>query len=63
MDLNIEFNQAAFTHRIEEEDIRFAIATARYDATIDEDESDNKHLIVGFDRNANLLEIMYNRVV
>jgi hypothetical protein len=60
MDLNIEFNQAAFTHYIEEADIRFAISTARYDARIDEDESDNKHLIIGFDRNAKVLEIMYN---
>jgi hypothetical protein len=60
MDLIIEFNQAAFTHHIEEADIRFAISTARYDATIDEDESDNKHLIIGFDRNATALEIMYN---
>jgi uncharacterized DUF497 family protein len=60
MNLTIEFNQTAFTHHIEEEDIRFAISTARYDAVIDEDESDNKHLIIGFDRNANLLEIMYN---
>jgi hypothetical protein len=60
MDLNIEFNQAAFTHDIEEADIRFAISTARYDARIDEDKSDDKHLIIGFDRNVNLLEIMYN---
>jgi hypothetical protein len=45
MDLNIEFNQAAFTHHVEEDDIRFAISTARYDATIDEDGSANKHLI------------------
>jgi hypothetical protein len=63
MDIIIEFNQAAFTHHIEEADIRFAISTARYDAMIDEDESDNKHLIIGFDRNAKMLEIMYNRLV
>ena len=60
MDLIIEFNQAAFIHQIKEEDIRFAISTACYDAIIDEDESDNKHLIIGFDRNVNPLEIMYN---
>jgi hypothetical protein len=35
-------------------------AFTRYDATIDEDEFDNKHLIIGFDRTANPLEIMYN---
>jgi hypothetical protein len=60
MYLNIEFNQAAFIHRIAEEDIRLAISTARYDASIDEEEHDNKHLIIGFDRNVNPLEIMYN---
>jgi hypothetical protein len=47
MDLTIEFNQAAFTHHIGGKDICFAISTAaRYDAAIDEDESDNKHLIM-----------------
>jgi propanediol dehydratase small subunit len=56
----VEFNQAAFTHNITEEDIRFAFDTARYDGSIDEDESDNKHLVIGFDRSANPIEIMYN---
>jgi uncharacterized DUF497 family protein len=60
MNLKIEFNQAAFRHNITEQDIRFAIDTARFDACIDTDETDNKFLIIGFDRNANLLEIMYN---
>ena len=59
-DLIIEFNQAAFVHNITEQDIRFAIDTAEYDACIDTDETDNKFLIIGFDRNANPLEIMYN---
>jgi len=60
MDFSIEFNQSAFSHNITEADIRFAFDTARYDGSIDEEESDNKHLIIGFDRNANPLEIMYN---
>ena len=60
MNITIEFNQAAFSHKISEEDIRFALDTARYDGIIDEDESDNKHLVIGFDRNANLIEVMYN---
>ena len=60
MDVTIEFNQAAFTHKVTEEDIRFAFDTARYDGSIDEDESDNKYLVIGFDRNANPLEVMYN---
>ena len=60
MGIIIEFNQAAFTHKIKEEDIRFALDNARYDGSIDEEESDNKHLVIGFDRNVNVLEIMYN---
>jgi len=62
VDVIIEFNQAAFTHGITEADIRFALDTARYDGSIDEDESDNKYLIIGFDRNANTIEIMYNLI-
>ena len=27
---------------------------------IDEEECENKYLVIGFDKNANLLEIMYN---
>ena len=60
MDVTIEFNQAAFTHNVKEEDIRFAFDTARYDGRIDEEESDNKYLVIGFDRNVIPLEIMYN---
>ena len=60
MDVSIEFNQAAFSHNIKEADIRYALDTARYDGSIDDEEFDNKHLIIGFDRNANPLEIMYN---
>ena len=62
MDVRIEFNQAAFTHNITEDDIRFAFDTARYDGSIDEDESDNKYLVIGFDRNANPIEVMYNLI-
>jgi len=60
MDIHVEFNQAAFTHGIGKEDICFAFDTARYDGTIDEEESDNKYLMIGFDRNANPIEVMYN---
>jgi hypothetical protein len=60
LDFRIEFNQSAFTHNLTEADIRFAFDTARFDGSIDEDESDNKHLVIGFDRNANPIEIMYN---
>jgi uncharacterized DUF497 family protein len=60
MDVVIEFCQSAFTHDITEADIRFAFDTARYDGSIDEENSENKHLVIGFDRNVNLIEIMYN---
>ena len=58
--VTIEFNQAAFTHGVTEENMRFALDTARYDGMIDEEECENKYLVIGFDKNANLLEIMYN---
>ena len=60
MDVSIEFNQEAFSHNVTEEDIRFEFDTARYDGSIDEDETDNKHLVIGFDRNVNPIEVMYN---
>jgi hypothetical protein len=31
MDVTLEFNQAAFTHNITEDDIRFAFDTARFE--------------------------------
>jgi len=60
MDVTLEFNQAAFLHNVTEEDIRFAFETARYEGSIDEEESDNKYLVIGFDRKALPLEVMYN---
>jgi hypothetical protein len=41
-----------------EADIRHAILNWRYDDIVEDDP--HKHLLIGFDRNANLLEIMYN---
>ena len=60
MDVILEFNQSAFIHNFTKEDIRFAFETARYEGSIDEEESDNKYLVIGFDRNALPLEVMYN---
>ena len=62
MDVAIEFNQAAFKHGVNETDIRMAFDTAKYDGFLDEDDSDaeNKHLLIGFDRKANLIEVLYN---
>jgi uncharacterized DUF497 family protein len=62
MDIAIEFNPAAFKHGVSETDIQMAFDTAKYDGFLDEDEPDaeNKHLLIGFDRKANLIEILYN---
>ena len=51
---------SAFKHGITEANIRQAILNWKYD-DIFEDEPE-KHLLIGFDSNANLLEIMYNVV-
>ena len=54
----IEYTKSAFKHGIIEEDIRHAILHPVYDEIQDSD--DNKHLLLGFDRSMNLLEIAYN---
>jgi len=65
MDFVIEFNPAAFTHEILEADIYRAFDTAIYDSLLDEPDDDDardKYLLIGFDRNANPLEILYNYI-
>jgi hypothetical protein len=62
MDVSIEFNPSAFKHGVTEADIRWAFDTARYDGWFNEGEGPdkNKYLLIGFDRNGNPLEILYN---
>jgi hypothetical protein len=64
VDIAIRFSQSAFKHGITEADIRMAFDTARYDEILDEydegEDLDGKYLLIGFDRKANLLEILYN---
>jgi uncharacterized DUF497 family protein len=61
MDVDIKFSQSAFKHGLSEADIRWAIDTAKYDGFLDDvEDAENKHLIIGFDRNANLIEVFYN---
>jgi hypothetical protein len=63
MDFVIEFNPAAFDHGVGETDIYRAFDTAVYDGLLDEPDDDDareKFLLIGFDRNANPLEILYN---
>jgi hypothetical protein len=58
VDVFIKFNPSAFNHDIKEADISFAIKNALYDDVLDE--ANDKHLVLGFDRSGNLLEILYN---
>jgi hypothetical protein len=62
MDAEIMFRQSAFKHGLTEADIRHAFGTVKYDAEFDEPGVENKHLLIGFDMNANLIEILYNSV-
>jgi predicted nucleotidyltransferase len=59
-DIIVEFSPAAFKHGITEADIRNALSNFLYDDIIIEFE--NKRLLLGFDTNSNLLEIMYNEI-
>jgi uncharacterized DUF497 family protein len=58
----IRFSQSAFKHGVTEADIRKAFDTKKHDAEIDGDGFEDKYLLVGFDCNANLLEVMYNAI-
>jgi uncharacterized DUF497 family protein len=62
MDLVMDFSSAAFKHGVSETDIKMAFDNAKYDGFVDEDDPDaeNKHLLIGFDRKANLIEVFYN---
>jgi hypothetical protein len=64
MNLIIEFNPAAFKHSVTEADIRRAFDTAVYDGWFNKGEGQDKdrYLLIGFDRNGNPLEILYNIV-
>jgi hypothetical protein len=58
VDTGIEFNQAAFRHGVTEADIRCAFAHNIFDHPVAGE--DNKYLLIGFDTNANAIEILYN---
>jgi len=61
MDVIIKFCQSAFKHGVTEADIRQAIDTVKYDGYLEDDEdTENKRLLIGFDKKAKLLEIYYN---
>ena len=58
MEVIVKCVPSAFKHGITEENIRYAILNWKYDDVFEDDPE--KHLLIGFDKNANLLEIMYN---
>ncbi|MDR2732804.1 MAG: hypothetical protein LBB36_06255 [Fibromonadaceae bacterium] len=58
MDFEIRYSSSAFKHGLTEVDILWAFKTIEYDAVLEE--YADKHLLVGFDKNANLIEILYN---
>ena len=58
MEVFVKCVPSAFKHGITEANIRHAILNWRYDDIVED--NPGKHLLIGFDSNANLLEIMYN---
>ena len=60
MDVLIKFSRSAFKHGVTETDIRMVFDTAKYDGFLDEDDAEAKYLLIGFDRKANLIEVLYN---
>ena len=58
--MTLVFNPAAFKHGITEQSIESAMVTALVDELIER--FDNKYLIIGFDMNRNLIEVMYNLI-
>jgi len=54
----IQYTNSAFKHGFNEEDIRRTFLNVIYDDILDE--YVNKHLLIGFDGNGILLELMYN---
>jgi hypothetical protein len=60
MELEIEFNPAAFKHGYTEMDIRWAFKTQLRDVLMEG--FYNKYLVIGFDHAGNFIELMYNRI-
>ena len=55
---DIAINESAFRHGYTEEDIHRALANVVFDGLMPK--YANKYLLIGFDKNSNLIEIMYN---
>ena len=62
MDVDIIFSKSACKHGVSEADIRWAFKTMKYDAVLEETGWVDKHLLIGFDRSADLIVILYNDI-
>ena len=60
MDSGITINTSAFKHGVTETDIEWAFLHPIRNGLLENYE--NKYLLVGFDRQGNPIEIMYNRI-
>jgi len=64
MDVIIKFSRSAFKHKVTEADIRWAFDNVLYDEQLDESDGGgdigSKHMLIGFNRKGNPLEILYN---
>ena len=60
MELEFIFRHTAFKHGLNESDIRHAFETCRYMGQYGDRE--NVYLLLGFDMNANPVEILYNEI-
>jgi hypothetical protein len=58
--MDIVFRESAFQHGIDEVDIRHAFMNPYYDGPIEDTDTDNRYIRIGFGRAGNLLEILYN---
>jgi uncharacterized DUF497 family protein len=62
MDLTITFSKSASKHHIEHADVEWAFRTKKYDAVLEDEHLNGEHLLLGFSRNASLLEIVYRPI-
>jgi uncharacterized DUF497 family protein len=64
VDVDIRFSRSAFRHGVSEADIRTAFDNVLYDERLDDSDEEEdlnaRYLLIGFDRKANPLEVLYN---
>jgi hypothetical protein len=64
VDINIKFSESAFKRGVTGTDIRWAFDNVLYDERLDdsdgEDDLNARYSLIGFDRVANPIEVLYN---